>query len=39
MITYADIKNNEDIREYIRRADESLVTLGYTEHKIGRAHV
>ena len=37
MITYAEIKNNEDIREYIRRADESLLALGFTEHSF--AHV
>ncbi len=37
MISYADIKNNEAIREYIRKADESLRALGYTEHSF--AHV
>ena len=37
MLTYKDIKNNEAIREYIKRADESLVALGYTEHSF--AHV
>ncbi len=37
MITYEDIKNNEDIRTYIIRADKSLETLGYTEHSF--AHV
>ena len=37
MLTYNDIKNNEAIREYIRRADESLSALGYTEHSF--AHV
>ncbi len=37
MITYIDIKNNTDIRSYIKRADESLVSLGYTEHSF--AHV
>lgn len=37
MLTYAEIKNNEDIREYIRKADESLKALGFTEHSF--AHV
>ncbi len=32
MITYEDIKRNEDIRTYIMKADESLLVLGYTEH-------
>ncbi len=36
-LTYEDIKNNEAIKEYIRRADESLIALGYTEHSF--AHV
>ncbi len=37
MITYNDIKNNNAIAEYIKKADESLVALGYTEHSF--AHV
>ena len=37
MVTYKMIKNNQDVREYIRRADESLISLGYTEHSF--AHV
>ena len=37
MITYEDIKNNEDIRTYIISADKSLEALGYTEHSF--AHV
>lgn len=37
MITYNDIKHNENIRTYIKKADEALVTLGYTEHSF--AHV
>ena len=37
MITYNDIKHNENIRTYIKKADESLVALGYTEHNF--AHV
>lgn len=32
MITYEEIKNNKDIATYIRKADESLVALGFTEH-------
>jgi len=37
MLTYAELKNNRSIREYIQRADESLLALGYTEHSF--AHV
>lgn len=37
MLTYEDIKNNETIKIYIRKADESLIALGYTEHSF--AHV
>lgn len=37
MITFEEIRNNEAINTYIRRADESLVALGYTEHSF--AHV
>ncbi len=37
MITYEQLKQNEEIRTYIRRADESLNALGYTEHSF--AHV
>jgi len=37
MITFDDIKNNEAVRTYIIKADESLFTLGYTEHNF--AHV
>lgn len=36
-ITFNDIKNNESIQTYIRKADESLIALGYTEHSF--AHV
>lgn len=37
MITFEQIRNNEDIKIYIRKADESLKALGYTEHSF--AHV
>ena len=37
MITYRDIQANESIRTYIRKADESLLALGFTEHSF--AHV
>jgi HD superfamily phosphodiesterase len=37
MVTFEDIKNNEDIRTYITLADKSLLTLGFTEHSF--AHV
>ncbi len=37
MITLKEIKENKAISEYIRRADSSLIALGYTEHSF--AHV
>ena len=37
MVTFEDVKNNEAVRTYITKADESLVALGYTEHSF--AHV
>lgn len=36
-LTLENIRSNEEIKTYIRRADESLAALGYTEH--GFAHV
>ena len=37
MITYDMIKKDESIRAYIKKADESLSALGFTEHSF--AHV
>lgn len=37
MITYNEIKNNEEINTYIRKADATLAALGFTEHSF--AHV
>jgi metal-dependent HD superfamily phosphatase/phosphodiesterase len=37
MVSYKDIKKNESIKTYIKKADESLIALGYTEHSF--AHV
>lgn len=31
-ITFEDIQNNEAVKTYIKKADESLTALGYTEH-------
>jgi len=36
-VTFETVKNNEEIRTYIRKADESLRVIGYTEHSF--AHV
>lgn len=36
-ITYEEIKNNEEIKTYIRLSDQTLSALGYTEHSF--AHV
>ena len=37
MVTFADIKRNDEIKTYISAADRSLSALGYTEHSF--AHV
>lgn len=37
MMTYKEIRKNEDIRTYIAEADASLAALGFTEHSF--AHV
>ncbi len=37
LVTYKYIKENHDIMEYIRQADEALAALGFTEHSF--AHV
>lgn len=37
MVTYEEIKQNEEVNTYIRHADASLIALGYTEHSF--AHV
>ena len=37
MITFQDIISNQEIITYIKRADEALAALGYTEHSF--AHV
>jgi len=37
MITYQDVVQNETVKTYIRKADETLNALGYTEHSF--AHV
>jgi len=37
MLSYNELKKNEDIRTYIAAADSSLLALGYTEHSF--AHV
>ena len=36
-ITFEQVRNNPAIRAYIKKADESLIALGYTEHSF--AHV
>ena len=37
MITFEQIKNDPSVRTYIKKADESLSAMGYTEHSF--AHV
>ena len=37
MITFEDVKNNEAVNTYIRKADATLKEIGFTEHSF--AHV
>lgn len=37
MVKFEDVKNNEKVKTYIQRADESLIAMGFTEHSF--AHV
>ena len=37
MLTYEELKKSEEVRTYIKRADDSLGALGFTEHSF--AHV
>lgn len=39
MLTYEEVKNNETVRTYISKADESLIALGYTEHSFAHAAI
>ena len=32
IITLQDVKRDSQIRAYVRRADENLAVVGYTEH-------
>lgn len=31
-MTYQEIKNNEEVKEFLRKGNESLGVLGYTDH-------
>ena len=37
MLTYEQVKNNPAVQVYVRKADEALSAIGYTEHNV--AHV
>ena len=37
MLTFDEIRNNEEIRTYIRKGNENLGVLGYTEHAFAHA--
>ncbi|MDR2951444.1 MAG: HD domain-containing protein [Prevotella sp.] len=36
-VTFADIKNSQEIRTYIKQADASLAVMGFTEHSFAHA--
>ena len=35
-VTYEDVRKSEEIRTYIKQADESLKAIGYTEHSFAQ---
>ncbi len=37
MISYSELKENEQIKTYIRKADEVLCAMGYTEHSFAHS--
>ncbi len=39
MVTFEDVRNNEEIKECIRVADETLKVIGYTEHSFVHAGI
>lgn len=39
MVTFEDVKNNEEIKECIRMGDETLKVIGYTEHSFVHAGI
>ena len=34
-ITFEEIRNNKEIATYISMADQSLASMGYTDHSFG----
>jgi len=32
MITFESVRNNPEVETYIKKSDETLIALGYTEH-------
>ena len=36
-VTFEQVKQNPAIRAYIKKADESLIALGYTEHSFAHS--
>ena len=34
-MTYKDIKHNEEVNELLKKGDQNLGLLGYTEHAFG----
>jgi len=39
IVTFDDVKNREDVKVYISRADRNMDTIGYTEHGFRHAEV
>lgn len=39
MITYKEIKENEEIREYLRKGNANLGVLGYTDHSVAHCAI
>ena len=39
MVTYKEIRENEEIREYIRKGNANLGVLGYTDHSVAHCAI
>lgn len=39
MITYKDVKNNEEVQVYIKQADQALKVIGLTEHSFAHTGI
>ena len=39
MVKYQEIRENEEVREYIRKGNANLGVLGYTDHSVAHCAI